>query len=177
MQVSIPRPAPDEYSEFHAGYLAATGDATDALAVFDGQAAALAALARVPDADAAFRYAPEKWSVRQVTGHLADGERILACRLLRTARADTTSLPGYDENLYVDSGRFDRRTQADVGAELLAVRAATLALVRSLEPDVLMRRTVVNGWSLTVRALAFIAAGHVEHHLRLLRDRYRLALP
>lgn len=176
MGTPIPRPGADEYAAFHAGYLAAVADEADALTALERQAPSLAALATVSQEASAHRYGEGKWSVRQVTGHIADAERIMTVRLLRTARGDRTPLPGFEENAYVDGGAFDARTQADLGAELLVIRAATLALVRSLSPDVLDRRTEINGWLLTVRAQAFIVAGHAGHHLRLLRERYGLAL-
>lgn len=175
--MSILRPGAGEYAEFHAGYLAAVAGEPDAVTALDRQAAAIDALAALSDAAAAFRYAPEKWSIRQVTGHLADAERIMSYRLLRTARGDETALAGFAENAYVEAGGFDRRSQADLGAELRAVRAATRLLIGSLEPEDLDRRTIVNGWSLTVRAQAFIIAGHAAHHLRLLRERYGVELP
>jgi len=118
------------------------------------------------------RYAPGKWSVKEVLGHLADAERIYAYRALRFAREDATPLPGFEENLYVPAGRFDARPLRELLDEWNAVRAATLALFRGLDGEALLRRGVANGKSVSVRTLAWLAVGHAGHHLGVLRDRY-----
>ena len=107
-------------------------------------------------------------------GHLTDAERVFSYRAFRISRGDTTPLPGFDENPYVEAGNFDSRTVADLLDELHAARASTLALFRHIPPDAGMRRTVVNGVPLTLRAQAHVLAGHLEHHLRILAERYGL---
>jgi uncharacterized damage-inducible protein DinB len=129
-------------------------------------------LSAVTEAGAGHRYAPGKWSVREVLGHLCDAERIFAYRLLRIARGDKTPLEGFDENVYVPAGAFDNRTLADLREEWTATREATVALVRGLPADAWTRRGSANGTSVTAAALAYIILGHVEHHLGVLRDRY-----
>jgi len=176
MATKVAPPAADEYAEFHKGYIAAVANETDGLATLERQQAAVDRLARLTPEQAAFRYADGKWSVKQVTGHLTDGERVLSYRLLRIARGDQTPLPGYDENAFADHSNADRREQHDLAAELASVRAATLSLVKSLDDDAFARRTLVNNWSLTARSLVFIIAGHFQHHLNILRDRYKIDL-
>jgi len=169
----IALPAADEHVQYYGKYIALVGP--DSLAALESQARSTAALlAATPEAKGNHRYAEDKWSVKEVIGHLADGERVFSYRALRIARADTTELPGFDENTYVPAGRFDRRTLADIAAEFAAVRAATLALVRTLDEDALARRGSANNTPVSVRALVAIIAGHEAHHVGLLRERYGL---
>ena len=126
----------------------------------------------VTEAGAGHRYAHDKWSVREVLGHLCDAERIFAYRLLRIARADATPLEGFDENTYVPAGAFDNRALGDLIADWTATRSATIALVRGLPADAWARRGTANGKPVTATALAYIILGHVEHHLGVLHDRY-----
>jgi hypothetical protein len=176
MAVTVAPPQGDEFAEFHKGYMAAVANETDAIAVLERQQAAIDRLAALTPAQAGFRYADGKWSVREVAGHLADSERVLSYRLLRIARSDRTPLPGFDENAFVAGSNADRRSPGELAAELAAVRVATLALVRSLEDEALLRRGTVNNWTLSARALAFIIAGHFQHHVNVLRERYSIAL-
>lgn len=169
----IALPAADEHVPYYGKYIALVGP--DSLAALEAQARSTAALlAATSEEQGNHRYAEGKWSVKEVIGHLADGERVFAYRALRIARADTTELPGFDENTYVPAGKFDRRPLADIAAEFAAVRAATLALVRSFDEEALARRGSANNSPVSVRALVAIIAGHELHHVKLLRERYGL---
>lgn len=176
MAVKISRPQSDEYADFHKGYLSTVEHETDGLAVLQRQQAQIDAMANLQPEQAAFRYDAGKWSVKQVIGHLADAERVLSYRLLRTARGDTTPLAGFDENAFAVSSNADRRAVVSLARELAAVRASTIALVESLEEPMLMNRGTVGEWSLSTRALVYIIAGHFEHHMKILRERYRVEL-
>ena len=123
-----------------------------------------------------FRYAPRKWTIKQVVGHLSDDERIVVYRMLCLARGDSRVLRGFDEKAYMRRSGFGDRTLSDLLAELRAVRASTVAFLRGLPADAWMRSGVVNGYPATVRGLAFHLAGHELHHRRILRERY-LAAP
>jgi uncharacterized damage-inducible protein DinB len=148
----------------------------DALSALEAQVADFdRVLGACTEADGARRYAPGKWSVKEVLGHVVDCERIYAYRALLFARADETELPGFDEGRYVPAGRFDERTLADLLAEWRTARAATLALFRGLPSEALSRRGVANGHLVSVRALAWLAVGHAAHHLGILGERYALA--
>lgn len=129
-------------------------------------------LGALPEQRALYRYAAAKWSVKEVLGHLADAERVYGYRALRFARSDPTPLPGFDENLYVPAGRFDLRPVSELLEDWRSVRASTLALFRGLDGEALLRSGVANGNLITVRALAWVAAGHTLHHLGVLRERY-----
>jgi hypothetical protein len=171
----IGRPDQSEYAPFYASYIARVTD--EALPALESQGRATQAiLAKVPEATAGHRYAPEKWSVRDVVGHLADTERIMSYRVLRIARADPTPLEGFDEGAYVRAAGADARPWAALLGDLVVVRAATLALFRGLDAQAWQRRGVANGATVSVRALAHIIVGHERHHLDILHTRYGIAI-
>jgi hypothetical protein len=169
---TVERPGPDEYLDYYGRYIATVpdGDLIAQLAVQGRATAEL--LAATPESRGDFRYAPGKWTVKEVIGHLGDVERIMSYRLLRIARGDPTPLAGFDENAYVPAAHFERRTIADIAAELSVIRGATLALLRNLDAEALARRGEANGSGVSARALAWIIAGHELHHLGTLKERY-----
>lgn len=168
------RPADDEYAPYYGSYigLVAEGPLLDTLATQLEETTAL--LRGVGATREHHRYAPGKWSVTDVVGHVADTERIFAYRALRFARGDATTLPGYDENAFADAAGYDARPLADVLEEFTAVRRATIALVRGLAGDVWGRRGVANGQPMTARATVWVIAGHERHHRNVLQERYGL---
>lgn len=173
--IAIPRPAATEYAPFFEAYVAKV-PAGDVLATLARQMEETVALVGgLSDARAAYRYAPGKWSIKEVVGHLADSERIFIYRALCAARGERTELPGFDENAYVATAHFDRRTLADLVAELRTVRAATVSFFAGLSDDDLARALVANKKPYTVRAMAYIIAGHERHHQEGLAERYGLA--
>ena len=170
---TVERPAADEYAEFYAGYIRRVPDGEDLLELLAEQRDATAAtLSAVPLGGGDYRYAPGKWSVKEVVGHLSDVERIMAYRALRIARGDTTPLAGFDEDAYVPEARCDDHALRDLVQEWVAARQATIAFFRNLPAEAWMRRGSANGQAISVRALAFIIAGHERHHLETLRTRY-----
>lgn len=171
----IDHPSEDEYAPFYAGYVALVPE-KDVLAVLAAQPAELSGLAAgVPAANERHRYAPGKWSLREVLGHVGDSERVFAYRALCVSRGDPASLPGFDENDYVAASGFDARPLASLAAEFSLLREANLEMLRGFGAEHWRRAGTANGSRVTARALAFIMAGHVRHHLRVLRDRYREA--
>lgn len=169
----LPRPAPDEFAPFYAGYVRLVKDDDDVLTALERQADETARILGgvAPDRET-YRYAPGKWSVREITGHLADVERVLSYRALRFARGDPTPLPGFDENAYVPGARFERRGLAALSRELAAVRQATLALFRTFDHEEWDRAGEANGSRMTTRAVPFVILGHERHHLNVLAERY-----
>jgi uncharacterized damage-inducible protein DinB len=176
MPLTITQPGTDEYAEFHKGYIAAVEHEADGLAILRRQAKTIEKFRALTDEETARRYAAGKWNVKELIGHLADGERIVSYRLLRIARGDATPLAGFDENTYVAAADSDARDLDDLVDELAAVRAATIALVRSLDDAALARRGEVNNWTLSARGLVFIISGHFQHHVNILRDRYGITV-
>ncbi len=134
------------------------------------------ALSALPDSRAGFRYAEGKWSVREVIGHCSDAERVFGVRALCFARGESAALPGFDDKLYAGAAAHDLVPLSELLDEFAAVRAATLALLRHLPPEAWRRTGVAAGKPVSVRALAFIMAGHVAHHVAILRDRYGVGL-
>jgi hypothetical protein len=129
-------------------------------------------LSSLDEDQANYRYAPGKWSIRQVVGHMADSERIVSYRALRFARGDRASLPGFDENEYVDRANFDFQSLGSLVEEFRTVRMATLSLFRSFDSDMWLIRGTASGYEFTVRAIAYQIAGHEIHHVGLIRERY-----
>ena len=178
MQPAIPiaRPGPDEYGTPYAGYVAAFPAEADVLAILAAQRDATPArFASLPEERARYRYAAGKWSIKEVLVHLSDVERIMAYRALRVARGDATPLPGFDEDAYAPLSGADAHPIASLAEEWQTVRRATLALFRHLPDDAWTRRGTASGWPVSVRALAWIIAGHGRHHLAVLEERYGLA--
>jgi hypothetical protein len=176
MPSTIAPPQADEYADFHKGYMAAVAGEPDAVAVLERQQQVIEAMRGLSTDQAGYRYEEGKWSVREVIGHLIDAERITTYRLLCIARGDQTQFPGFDEQSYAAISNAERRPLVDLIDELAAVRKATVCLVRSLDEESLARRGNVNAWTLTPRSIAYITAGHFQHHVGVLRERYALAL-
>ena len=171
--VTIVRPGADEHAAYFGKYVEKVPDG-DLMAMLRGQIAETAAMLRRSPDRADFAYAPGKWSVKQVVGHLADVERVMAYRALSIARNDPTPLPGFDENAWVDNAGFASRTLEDLLDEFEVVRASTVQLGGHLDADAFARRGTANGNPMSVRALFYIIAGHERHHLALFRERYGL---
>jgi uncharacterized damage-inducible protein DinB len=171
MTATFIAPGADEYAPFYAGYVAqVTGNPLQTL--IDDGAAWGALLSTLPESRGGYRYADGKWTIREVLGHVIDTERIMSYRLLRLARRDPAALPGFDENVYVDSAGSDSRTLADLAAEWTAVRASTIHLVRSLDPASLDFVGTASGKPVSARAMLWIVAGHSLHHRRIVEERY-----
>ena len=166
-------PAADEYAPAFARYIARVAEIQDPLAELPSQRAKVVArLAKLSDEQASFRYAPDKWSIKDLVGHLSDVERVFAYRMLRIGRGDTTPLPGFEENDYARAAQSDRRQFGELLAEWSVVRAATMALASSLTEANWSNVGTSNGSPLSARALLYIILGHTEHHLGVLADRY-----
>jgi hypothetical protein len=170
--MGLSRPLPGEYAEGYKPYLAAAPEG-DALALLEAQAVEVESLfGPLSDTQGAYRYAPGKWSLKDLLQHLSDAERIFAYRCLRIGRGDATPLPGFDENAFAASADADKRSLADLLADFLAARRASLALFRSLGDAAWGQRGTSNGRELTARCIPYINMGHVAHHLGVIRERY-----
>ncbi|HEX7796601.1 MAG TPA: DinB family protein [Vicinamibacterales bacterium] len=167
------RPLPGEFAEYATADINVVpgDDAIEALAALAGQTVELFR-SLVGPADRGLTYAPGKWTIKEVLGHLIDDERIFAYRLLCVARGEPLELRGFDEKLYAAAGEFEERTLDSLLIEYRSVREATLRLLENLPPSAWLRRGHVNGYDCSVRGLAFHIAGHELHHHRVLRERY-----
>jgi len=171
------RPAAGEYAEFYGKYVALV-PGTDVLGALEAQRLVMAQLLGArSEREGNFRYAPGKWTVKEVVGHVADSERIFAYRALRFARGDRTPLAGFEQDDYVKNGGFSERTLADLAEEFSDVRNATIALLSGLDEEAWQKRGIANSKEITVRALAYVIAGHELHHRRILEEKYLPAIP
>jgi DinB superfamily len=166
------RPLETEYASFYAGYVSLVPE-TDILEVLRRQVVELERVARsVPPERETYRYAPEKWSIRELFGHLGDAERVFGYRAFCISRNDKAPLPGFDEKTYIANAGYDRRPLAELTFDLVATREANLRVLSSLDETAWRRSGNANGSPVSVRALGFIMAGHARHHLRVLSERY-----
>ncbi len=173
----VARPEPGEYAAHYEKYIALV-PGNDVLGALEAQRLQMIQLfAARSERDGNFRYAPDKWTVKEVLGHVSDTERIFAYRAMRIARADKTPIEGFEQDDYVRNGSFNERPLADLAEEFAHVRGASIALLRGLAGDAWLRRGVANKNEVTVRALAFVIAGHELHHRRILEERYFPAIP
>jgi hypothetical protein len=175
--IPLVRPQPTEYASYYEKYISLVPGA-DAIGVLEAQRMLMTQLLGArSEREGNFRYAPDKWSLKEVVGHIADTERIFAYRALRIGRGDTTPIEGFEQDDYVKNGGFTERSLADLTDEYDQVRGATLALYQGFATAAWARRGVANKNEVTVRALAFIIAGHELHHRRILEENYLPAIP
>jgi uncharacterized damage-inducible protein DinB len=168
----IARPQAGEYAPYYERYISLIAD-NDILATLDRQRReTVLLLSGLSEEQGDFRYAPDKWSAKQVLGHVCDTERIFAYRALRIARGDATPIEGFEQDEYVKNGPFARHALAEVIEDYIAVRRATISLLRSLEEAAWSRRGTANKNEVTVRAIAYTIAGHELHHRRILQEKY-----
>ena len=176
MAASAVRPAKTEYDTYYERYISLVPD-EDVLVTLDLQLSETLILLRgLSEQHGAFRYEPKKWSVKEVLGHLIDTERVMSYRALRIGRNDRTPLAGFEQDDYIKYGDFDKRSVSNLSREFEQVRRATISLLRNLEPEAWERRGIANKVEVSVRALAYIIAGHELHHKAILKDRYGLGI-
>ena len=168
----IAKPQAGEFAPYYSRYLDLVPDG-DVMGTLAAQIhPTLGVLRTISDAGSLKRYAPGKWSVREVVGHLIDTERIFAYRALRFARNDQTPLPGFEQDDYIAPARFDARPWAGLIGEFEAVRNSNLAMFRGFDVEAWMRRGVASGNPMSVRAAAYVIAGHERHHMGVIREKY-----
>jgi hypothetical protein len=171
-QTAFARPAQDEHAPYYGKYTTLVPDGNIVDTLENQIASTLSLLRNLDEEKASFRYAPDKWSIKEVMGHIIDAERIFTYRALRIARNDQTPLPGFEQDGYVPAGNFDARPLSDLLAEFECVRRATLFLFNNLDDEAWSRRGTASDNEVSVRALAYITAGHELHHVNILRERY-----
>jgi uncharacterized damage-inducible protein DinB len=169
---NIGRPEPGEYASYYERYISLVAG-SDILAALDSQRRqTMLLLSGRDEADGDFRYAPDKWTAKEVLGHICDSERILTYRALRIARGDRTPIEGFEQDDYVKNAPFARIALAEIIEDYIAVRRATLTLLRNLDEVSWTRRGIANKNEVSVRALAYTIAGHELHHRRVLEEKY-----
>lgn len=163
--------AASEYAPYYERYISrVTGDILDEL---KEQPAALAAfIHNIPPEKGDYAYAPGKWTLKEVLGHILDTERIMAYRALRIARNDQTPLPGFEENDYAAAARYSERDLESLLEEFELLRRSNLFLFESFSAEELKRSGTASGQTVSVRALLYIIVGHVKHHRMIIEERY-----
>lgn len=170
--LTIARPEPGEYNPYYERYISLV-PGSDILTTLEAQRRqTMLLLSGRDEADGDLRYAPDKWTAKEVLGHVCDTERIMAYRALRIARGDQTPIEGFEQDDYVKNGPARRMPMAEIVEDYIAVRRATLTLFRNLDEAAWMRRGVANKNEVTVRAVAYLIAGHEMHHRRILEEKY-----
>ncbi|HXC16230.1 MAG TPA: DinB family protein [Holophagaceae bacterium] len=166
------RPDVSEYTPNYTTYISEAPEGGIVTVLRQQGSEILGMLSALPESMGGHRYAPGKWSIRELVGHLNDAERSFSHRAFRFSRGDGSPMPGFDEDAYIAASNYDVRTLADLTEEFGHLRAATSADFMHLTPEAWDRHGIANGKEISVRALAFVIAGHAQHHLNVLRERY-----
>ncbi|MGQ8872181.1 DinB family protein [Paenibacillus sp. TSA_86.1] len=170
------RPNQEEYAAYYEGYIHLVPEG-NVVELLEKQAERVeSAIRSLSEEEVNFSYGEGKWSVKEVFGHLIDNERIMSARLLRIARGDNTSLPGYDQDIFMAGHPFETYTVVNLAEEYAAVRHSTLLLLRRLSPEAMIRKGLVNDQVASARSIAYVITGHELHHLSILRDRYNVQI-
>ena len=171
-KTAIDRPGTEEYAEYYTTYISKV-PGSDILGFLEEQLGSTMTLLRgIDESKADFRYEPGKWSIKELVGHIIDSEKVFAYRGLVFARNDSASLPGFDQDVWAKHANYANLLFTEIIAEFEAVRRATILQFRHLPLDAWSRRGIANANQMTARATAYIIAGHAEHHLGILRQRY-----
>lgn len=166
------RPKKEEYAEFYENYVSVV-DETNIISALENQIAELQSdFSDISEKKSDFRYAEGKWSIKELLGHLIDGERVFSYRALRISRNDKTPLAGFEENSYVANSNFTNTELADLIKEFSLLRGSNILLFKNLNEEAWQRSGTASDAEVSVRALAYIMVGHVRHHLKILRERY-----
>ena len=169
---AIAAPDASEYAPYYGKYISLVGGHDVVAALEDQPRETLALLSALSEEQGDYRYAPGKWSIKEMLGHIIDAERVFCYRALRFARNDRTPLASFEQDEYVRSGNFGDCRLSDLIEEFIAVRRATVWLFRHLSADAWMRIGIASDNPVSVRALAYIVAGHELHHRRILQEKY-----
>ena len=168
----MPRPDLSRVSEFYHGYINTVKE-DDLMAGLKSSTQNLFELLRsIPPEKHDYRYADGKWTIKEVVQHMLDGERVFTYRALRFARKDNTPLPGFDENLFAQTAKADKRSWNDLVGEFAALRKASEAMFGSFDDEQLEQQGIASESPTYVLGIGYIVAGHVNHHCQVIRDRY-----
>ncbi len=169
----MPRPAPEDYAPFYHTYVSKIFAEHPLAVLQDNQQELRLAMSRLDAGKADYAYAEGKWTVKQLLQHMTDTERVFAYRAMRIARGDETPLPGFDENLYAANALVEHVALQALADELVGLRETTITLFSHFTVGDLQRKGMASNSPVTVNALAFIMAGHIKHHLAILKERYQ----
>lgn len=166
------KPEADEYAPYYGKYVALINNDDIVTALAAQLDATILCLRGLSEAQGDHAYELGKWSIKELLGHIIDTERIFAYRALRIARGDQTPLPGFEQDDYIAQANFNQAPLADLVTEFELVRQSNLAMLKQFSDEAWLRRGTASDNPVSVRALAYIIAGHEVHHLNILRSRY-----
>ncbi len=165
-------PKPDEYAEFYSGYMKNIPHDNIIKLLEEGRDNLQSLIKSIPEEKGNYAYDQGKWSIKEVLGHMADAERVMAYRAMCIARGEQQSLPGFEQDDYVNAADFNKRSLSSLSEELLSLRNADITLFKSFDVETMMKKGIANNYTNTVRAFMFIIAGHELHHIKILKERY-----
>lgn len=168
------RPEQDEYAESYQDYVHKVGAGNILDILLNQMHETYTLINSLSEEQALSKYAENKWTVKEVIGHIIDSERIFSCRCLCFAREENAQLPGFDQDEYVRNGDFNNRSLHNLAKEYYALRDSNVHLFRSFSSETLMKKGKANNFMFTVRSMPFIMAGHERHHLNILKSKYGL---
>ena len=165
-------PQPTEYATYYGNYVSLVPSG-DIIATLTAQLAEMQTLlGGISEEKSLYRYAPDKWSIKELVGHIVDAERIFAFRALAFGRGDENAIPGMDQDVYVNGGKFDKVPFADLVEQFVHLRSANILLFKGLPEEAWTHVGTASDNKVSVRALVHIIAGHATHHTNILRERY-----
>lgn len=170
----IERPSANEYGDYYQGYVDKVGPGNIFEILSDQMTETVSLIKKLNEESALYSYSDDKWTVKEVIGHMIDSERVFAYRAMSFARGEQQDLPGFDQDAYVAAGEFNKRSLQSLEAEYTAVRKTSLALFGSFSKEKLQLVGKANGYNFSVQSMAYIIAGHERHHLDLLGSKYQL---
>lgn len=166
------RPEKNEYAEYYETYVSLVGE-TDVVSAMQNQIDELNELfSQISDEKGLYAYAEGKWTIKELLGHLIDGERVFAYRAFRFSRADKTPLPGFDQTPYIENANYNSIKITDLLSELILLRKSNILLFSNLSDEAWSRTGIASDNEISVRALVYILVGHIRHHLNILKERY-----
>ena len=166
------RPEKTEYAEYYETYVSLVEE-TDVILAMEKQLKDLADIfSQIPEEKGIYAYAEDKWTIKELLGHLIDGERVFAYRAFRFSRADKTPLPGFDQNPYIENANYNSIELADLLAELSLLRQSNILFFQNLVAEYWDRTGIASDNEISVRALAYIMVGHIRHHVKILKEKY-----
>lgn len=165
------KPESNEYAEYYGKYISLVN--SDVLPMLESQSAELTVMfGDLPDDRGTYKYAIDKWTLKEVLSHLIDGERFFAYRMLRISRGDKTPIEGFEQDDYIENSNANNRTFRELLEEFDLQRRSNILFVKNLSDEATKRLGTASGYTVSVRALVYIMAGHVRHHVNILKERY-----
>lgn len=158
--------------EFYQGYIKAAGTGELVPLLLKSGDDFITFCRRLTEQQGLYKYAPDKWSIKDLILHLTDSERVFAYRAMRFARNDNTELSGFDQDLYVPEGKADDRSIHNLISEFTNVRAASVDLFTSFSQEIRQRKGIASGVEMSVEMIGYIISGHLIHHMNIIQERY-----